>query len=93
MADLVFVMFAILGLSALVETMGSLFMVLKYLGAAYLLWLGFLLLNSKNAPVKSIISPMKKSNLMVSFLAGFTSTLGDIKAIFFYASYCQYSLI
>lgn len=86
-ADLVFVMLAILGLSAFAESMGSLFMVVKYLGAAYLLWFGFVLLKAKNTPVRPAIKLIKKGNLFVSFLAGFALTLGDIKAIFFYASF------
>lgn len=86
MADLVFVILAILGLSAFSEAMGSLFMVFKYLGAAYLIWLGCLMLNSKNTFFESTTSPSKKNNLFMSFFVGFTLTLGDIKAIFFYAS-------
>ena len=36
------------GLSVVAETMGSLFMVVKYLGALYLLWLGCSLLFLRN---------------------------------------------
>lgn len=87
MADLVFVMLAIFGLSAFSDSMGSLFIVAKYLGAAYLLWFGFMLLKAKNPTVKPAIKLMKKGNFIISFLAGFTLTLGDIKAILFYASF------
>ncbi len=87
LGDLVFIILAIAGLSAAAETMGSFFMVIKYLGALYLLWLGYTLLTSKSATKISIAnSPQEKRNLGASFLAGLILTLGDIKAIVFYAS-------
>ena len=46
-ADLVFVNLAMFGLSAIAETMGSLFSVVKLCGALYLLWLGFSILKTK----------------------------------------------
>lgn len=84
--DLIFVLLAILGLSVVAETMGSLFMIIKYLGACYLLWLGISLLTSQS---KTTITPntfKQKSSLIASFLAGVFLTLGDIKAIIFYVS-------
>ncbi|KAF3981550.1 MAG: LysE family transporter [Methylococcales symbiont of Hymedesmia sp. n. MRB-2018] len=47
LGDLVFILLAILGLSVVAETMGSLFMVVKYFGGAYLVWLGISLLRHK----------------------------------------------
>ena len=86
-ADLMFVLLTIFGLSVFAESMGSLFMIVKYLGAAYLLWFGFVLLKAKNTSVKPALKRIKKGNFIVSFLAGFALTLGDIKAILFYASF------
>ncbi len=86
LGDLVFILLAIFGLSVIAETMGSLFMVIKYLGAGYLLWLGFTLLKSKGTSEITVEKPIKKRNLVASFLAGFILTLGDIKAIVFYVS-------
>ena len=48
LGDLIFILLAILGLSVIAETMGGFFLVIKYLGGAYLLWLGFVLLTSNN---------------------------------------------
>jgi threonine/homoserine/homoserine lactone efflux protein len=62
------------------------FMVIKYRGAAYLLWLGFSLLTSKNSITITIDTKIKKRNLAASFFAGLFLTLGDIKAIIFYVS-------
>lgn len=45
----VFVAAALLGMRVLAKAMGSLFVVLKYVGGAYLTWLGASLLRSKEA--------------------------------------------
>jgi len=86
LGDLVFILLAIIGLSVVAETMGSLFMIVKYLGATYLLWLGYTLITSKNTTTITVDKTVKKQNLVTSFIAGFILTLGDIKAIIFYAS-------
>ncbi len=84
--DLVFILLAISGLSMVAETMGSMFIIIKLLGGSYLLWLGFSLLTSNNSTVSSSKRPTRKISLVASFMAGFILTLGDIKAIVFYAS-------
>ena len=86
LGDLIFILLAIFGLTVMAETMGSLFMVVKYIGAAYLIWLGYTLITSKSTTTITIDKTIKKQNLATSFLAGFILTLGDIKAIIFYAS-------
>ena len=86
LGDLVFILLAIFGLTVVAETMGSLFMVVKYLGATYLLWLGYTLIISKSTTTITIDKTIKKQNLVTSLLSGFILTLGDIKAIIFYAS-------
>ena len=86
LGDLAFVMLAIFGLSMMAEAMGSFFIVIKLLGGLYLIWLGFSLLTSKTSSTIRSKHPNKKSSLVASFIAGFLLTLGDIKAIIFYAS-------
>jgi threonine/homoserine/homoserine lactone efflux protein len=86
LGDLVFVVLAILGLSVIAETMSSLFLLIKYLGIMYLIFLGFTLLMKKDAMEITANKTSKKTSLIASFLAGFFLTLGDIKAIFFYIS-------
>lgn len=85
LGDLVFVTLAILGMSFLAETMGSFFAVLKYAGGAYLIWLGVTLLRSKKE-MELTREDSSKLSLAASFLSGLFLTLGDIKAILFYAS-------
>lgn len=85
LGDLIFVALAILGMSILAETMGSFFVILRYVGGAYLVWLGFHLIRS-NGEVNLIRSDASKLSLFASFASGLLLTLGDIKAILFYAS-------
>ena len=86
LGDLVFIMLAILGLSFVAEAMGSLFMVIKYLGGVYLLWLGFSLLKTQSKTTITVNKTREKGDLVASFLAGFILTLGDVKAVVFYVS-------
>lgn len=86
LGDLVFILLAVLGLSAIAETLGGLFMVIKYLGAAYLIWLGLMLLRTTGAARPGASRSAGTGGLLASFLAGFFLTLGDIKAILFYVS-------
>jgi threonine/homoserine/homoserine lactone efflux protein len=80
--DILFILLAILGLSVLAEIMGSFFVLVKYLGGAYLIWLGLMLWRPKLNDVKA--NRAIESSLLSSFLAGLFVTLGDQKAILFY---------
>lgn len=44
--DLIFVLLAVIGMAALAEVMGSLFMILRYVAGAYLIWFGINLLRA-----------------------------------------------
>jgi threonine/homoserine/homoserine lactone efflux protein len=83
--DIIFIMIAIWGLSLLAETMGSLFILIKYFGGAYLIFLGIGLCRSKlkNMETEEVV----KSSLLSSFLTGLFITLGDQKATFFYLGF------
>lgn len=86
LGDLVFIALAIYSLSAVAETLGSLFIVIKMLGGCYLLYLGFSLLTTRTLTIKMAKKSTSKRSLLASFVAGFVLTLGDIKAVIFYAS-------
>ena len=83
--DFVFILSAVFGLSLIAEAMGSLFVLVKYFGGAYLVWLGVALWRSRSdsADVKGIREPSWWSN----FLCGLSMTLGDPKAVLFYMSF------
>jgi threonine/homoserine/homoserine lactone efflux protein len=83
--DLIFIGITITGMSALAFAMGSVFSILKYIGGAYLIWLGLRLIRSKE-PTGLPVSDCRGSTLASSLAAGLLLTLGDLKAILFYAS-------
>ena len=64
--DFVFIILAIYGLSALAETMDSLFVLVKYFGSAYLIWLGIELARSQSKTVK--VEGIKESSWLSNFL-------------------------
>lgn len=83
--DLIFALISILGLSALAETMGALFVIIRYIAAGYLIWFGIRLIKN-TTPFKPLQTVAPGSGIAASFIAGLALTLGDIKAILFYAS-------
>ena len=83
--DLIFVLLAILGLAAISELLGSLFLLIRYIAALYLIWLGIALIRGRKRTV-ALERRDSGGGLLVSFLSGLLLTLGDLKAIFFYAS-------
>jgi threonine/homoserine/homoserine lactone efflux protein len=83
--DLVFVALAITGLAIVAETMGTLFAVLRYAAAAYLIWFGFSLIRGGRRSEKPA-DGHHVGGMGVSFAAGVALTLGDVKAILFYAA-------
>lgn len=85
MGDFIFILFAIYGLSAIAEQIDVVFLLLKYLGSAYLIWLGIQLSLAQTHSVE--ITPAADSSIWSSFLSGLLITLGDYKAIFFYLSF------
>jgi threonine/homoserine/homoserine lactone efflux protein len=80
--DLVFLLMAVFGLAVMAETMGSFFMVVKYLGAAYLIWLGVKLWRSQPEAVE--VTPANASSWLGNYLTGLFITLGNPKVIIFY---------
>lgn len=83
--DFIYITAAILGLSALSQTMGTYFIIIKYAGAGYLLWLALALWFNKNTIKK--VETNKKSHSFTSYLAGLFITIGNPKAIFFYLGF------
>lgn len=85
LGDFVFIILAIYGLSAIAETMGSLFVLVKYLGSVYLIWLGIQLWRSKSNIIE--VEGIKESSWLSNFLSGLFITLGDQKAFLFYLGF------
>lgn len=83
--DLIFIAMAMMGLVALSEIMGAFFAMVRYLAAGYLVWLGWQLIRHA-ADTRVVNAGQAKGGMAISFLSGLALTLGDIKAILFYAS-------
>lgn len=83
LGDIIFLILALIGMSAIATLLGEFFFVIKLIGGCYLIYLGIKMFNSKN----NFISETKKTTKgSKNFLAGLLVTLGNPKAILFYAS-------
>ncbi len=87
MGDLVFILLVTLGLKYIAESLSTLFIVIKYLGGIYLIWLGVNLLFSRAKEEVIIKKEKQKMHYITDFIAGLTVTLSNPKAIFFYLSF------
>lgn len=85
LGDLVFLLMAVYGLSALALVLGEVFIGVKYLGGAYLIYLGVQVLRSSSQA--HTLQSSQESALSGSFLSGFFITLGNPKVILFYLSF------
>ncbi len=83
--DLIFILLAVFGLSAIAEAMDSLFYVIKYLGAAFLVFMGLLLFKTKPKVIE--LEGIEETSWKANFICGLSITLGDPKAIIFYLSF------
>ena len=88
--DILFLVLAIAGLSALAAVLGEFFLVVKVLGAAYLIWLGVKLWRSK-AQLPAEAAQAEPGNGQRrhgrSFAVGFLVTIANPKAILFYGAF------
>ncbi len=83
--DLIFLLSAIFGLSAIAENLHGLFVAIKYAGAAYLIFLGIKLWREK--PKQIQISGITGKSWKSNFLTGLFITLGNPKVILFYLGF------
>jgi threonine/homoserine/homoserine lactone efflux protein len=84
LADFVFMGIAMVGLTAIAAALGPLFQVIKYAGAAYLLWLGYRVFRGAGAPVA--VAPRDGRGLVKDVGLGMLVTFGNPKAILFYGA-------
>jgi threonine/homoserine/homoserine lactone efflux protein len=84
LADFAFMAVAMVGLTAAATALGPLFQIVKYAGAAYLLWLGYRAFRSSAGPL--IVAPKSGKGFIKDIGLGFLVTLGNPKAILFYSA-------
>ncbi|WP_078119777.1 LysE family translocator [Thiosocius teredinicola] len=82
--DLVLVCISLAGLAAVAHLVGDLFGLIRILCGIYLVWYGYKLLKAGSA--HHVAPADGSSSAWGGFIAGLTLTLGDVKAIVFYAS-------
>lgn len=80
-----FLIVVILGLAAAASALGNLFIVVKYLGALYLIWLGLRLWMAEVNP-DDIDSQAASSSAASGFLTGLVVPFSNSAVIFFYVS-------
>ena len=83
LADFVFILLVVSGLSFVAETLGPFFTILKYCCAAYLIWMGVSLFLSSAKQSAVANQPINAGSDM---LAGFLLTISNPKAIVFYVA-------
>ncbi len=85
MGDAIFLAIAMVGLSAIANTLGPMFQVLKYSGAAYLVWLGIKAWRTADASIDIQRNPSPRI-LLKDVALGLMVTLGNPKPILFYGA-------
>ncbi|MEQ8320216.1 MAG: LysE family translocator [Rhodospirillales bacterium] len=90
--DLVYLLFAIFGLSMIAGMMGELFIVVRWAGAAYLIYLGvkawrqpIVLANENDRHLQT--AEERRRGAVRGYLGGLFLTLGNPKVIIFYLSF------
>jgi threonine/homoserine/homoserine lactone efflux protein len=78
-------MFAILGMSAISQVMGNLFVVVKIIGGVYLVFLGLKIWRSEPVPVHQ--ANKKKGTNYGNYFSGLVITLSNPKVILFYCGF------
>jgi threonine/homoserine/homoserine lactone efflux protein len=82
LGDVFYLTAAVLGLALLAQTFGVAFLVMKWLGVAYLLWLTWQFWRAGISLTS--VDAKKDAGFVTSFLAGLTVTLGNPKTMIFY---------
>ena len=84
LADFTFMGVAMIGLTAIATELGPVFQIIKYAGAAYLLWLGLRMVRGSGSSIKVV--PRSGRGLLKDVGLGLLVTFGNPKAILFYGA-------
>lgn len=84
LGDFVFLGLAIVGLSAVASALGPLFQMVKYVAAAYLIWLGYRMITQATQPLK--LQDAAARPWWQELALGFFVTLGNPKPLLFYGA-------
>ena len=84
--DLLFFALAAAGMAAAAHSLGELFTVLRWLGAAYLVWQGITLWRFEPRSVTSVGGAPHESHFWRNYGAGLLLMFGHVQAMLFYAA-------
>lgn len=84
-SDIIYLLLACLGLATIAEHWGGLFTVIRWVGAAYLIYLGYKIFTSKPETGAATTSINKRSSL--EFVQGFLISASNPKVILFYIAF------
>lgn len=82
--DAIFLAIAMIGMSAIASALGPMFQIIKYAGAAYLIWLGIDAIRNARSAID--ISRQPSHGLVRDVGLGLVVTLGNPKPIVFYGA-------
>ena len=82
LGDIVFLTAVVLGLSVVAQAFATVFLLIKYAGALYLLWVAYKMWTS--GILKADIGAAPARTIVQSMLSGLLVTLGNPKAMLFY---------
>lgn len=85
LGDTVYMFFSAYGLSVIATNFGLLFSLIRYVGAAYLLYLAWKLWTTKPQTEQPQTAPRKRDSLS-GFISGFLISISNPKVILFYIS-------
>jgi len=85
-SDIVYLVFACYGLAAIAEHWGGMFTVIRVLGAAYLLYLGWKMWHARPS-LTAEAETMTSSDQLKSFVQGFLISASNPKVILFYIAF------
>lgn len=83
LGDLVFLTAVVLGLSVVAQTFGFIFLVIKYVGVAYLAWMAYKIWTSGIVRTDDI-KIANRASVFQALMSGLFVTLGNPKAMLFY---------
>ncbi len=85
LGDIIYLLFAVFGLSVLARTMGDFFFIIKLLGGLYLIWIGLQIWRTE--PEHILPKKPAAATGWKSFLSGLAITLSNPKVIIFYCGF------
>lgn len=80
--DLIYLVFALFGLAAIATYFGPIFVVVRWAGAFYLLYIAWQFWTAR--PGAEQLGPRQREHWLRTFLSGFALTMGNPKTIVFY---------